>query len=110
MINWVNLLDTSTSACNVNQHRSDPRTLSRAYCQTTIIFPRIVVGATELEWSNSRVHAGVETGPARRSVVTAACVGVAVSVLIWLTLSYIVWCIRNGNGERLFRRRGFFLK
>jgi hypothetical protein len=43
-------------------------------------------------------------------VVTAACVGVAVSVLIWLTLSYIVWCIRNGNGERLFRRRGFCLK
>jgi hypothetical protein len=27
------------------------------------------------------------------------------SVLAWLALSYIVWCIRNG--ERLFRWRGF---
>jgi hypothetical protein len=36
-------------------------------------------------------------------------VGVAASVLSWLALN-IVWCIRSGNGERLFRRRGFFLK
>jgi hypothetical protein len=33
---------------------------------------------------------------------------VAVSVLTCLALSYIVWCIRNG--EHLFRRRGFCLK
>jgi hypothetical protein len=36
--------------------------------------------------------------------------GVTVSVLTWLALSYIVWCIRTGDGERPFRRRGFFLK
>jgi hypothetical protein len=35
---------------------------------------------------------------------------VAVSVLNWLALSYIVWCIRSGNGEHLFRRRGFCVK
>jgi hypothetical protein len=35
---------------------------------------------------------------------------VAVSVLNWLALSYIVWCIRTGNGEHLFRRRGFCVK
>jgi hypothetical protein len=35
---------------------------------------------------------------------------VAVSVLIWLALSYIVWCTRTGDGEHLFRRRGFCLK
>jgi hypothetical protein len=35
---------------------------------------------------------------------------VAVSVLNWLALSYIVWCIRTGNGEHLFRRRGFRVK
>jgi hypothetical protein len=40
----------------------------------------------------------------------ATCVGVAVSVPIWLALSYIVPCIRTGNGECLFQRRGFFLK
>jgi hypothetical protein len=33
---------------------------------------------------------------------------VALSVLAWFALSYIVWCIRNG--EYLFRRRGFWLK
>jgi hypothetical protein len=33
-----------------------------------------------------------------------------VGVLIWLALSCIVWCIRTCNGERLFRRRSFFLK
>jgi hypothetical protein len=49
-------------------------------------------------------------GLARRRVVMATCVKVAVSVLIGLALSYSVWCIRTGNGERLFRRRGFFLK
>jgi hypothetical protein len=35
---------------------------------------------------------------------------VAVSVLTWLALSYIFRCIRNGDGEHLFRRRGFCLK
>lgn len=49
-------------------------------------------------------------GPARRRVMMATCVGVAVSVPTWLALSYIVWCIRTGDGERLFRRSGFFLK
>jgi hypothetical protein len=49
----------------------------------------------------------VETGPVpRRRVVIATCVGVAASVLTWLALN-IVRCIRSGNGERLFRRRGF---
>ena len=62
---------------------------------------------TELEWTVP--HAGVETGPARRPVVIATCVGVAASVLTWLVLN-IVWCIGSSNGERLFRRRGFFLK
>jgi hypothetical protein len=28
--------------------------------------------------------------------------------LIWLALS--IWCIRSGNSERLFQRRGFWLK
>jgi hypothetical protein len=49
-------------------------------------------------------------GPARRRVVMATCVGVAVSVLAWLALSDIVWRIRVGEGERLFQWRGFFLK
>jgi hypothetical protein len=40
----------------------------------------------------------------------ATCVGGAVSVLTWLALSYIVRCNRGGNGQRLFRRSGFFLK
>ena len=62
---------------------------------------------TELEWTVP--HAGVETGWARRRVVIATCVGVAASVLTWLVLN-IVWCIGSSNGERLFRRRGFFLK
>jgi hypothetical protein len=62
---------------------------------------------TELEWTVP--HAGVETGPARRRVVIATRIGVAASVLTWLALN-IVWCIRSGNGERLFRQRGFFLK
>ena len=35
---------------------------------------------------------------------------VAVSVVIWLALSYIVWCIHTGDGEHLFRRRGFCVK
>ena len=35
---------------------------------------------------------------------------VAVSVLNWVALSYIVWCIRTGNGEHLFRQRGFCVK
>jgi hypothetical protein len=37
-------------------------------------------------------------------------VGVAVSVLTWLATTYIVWCIRTGNGEDPFERRGFCLK
>ena len=61
-----------------------------------------------IEWTVP--HTGVETGPAGRRVVMATCVGVAVSVLTWLALSYFVWCIRSGNGEHLFRRRRFFLK
>jgi hypothetical protein len=53
-------------------------------------------------------HAGLGTGP---GVVRAS---VAVDVLtclalIWLALSYIIWCIRSGNSERLFQRRGFWL-
>jgi hypothetical protein len=35
---------------------------------------------------------------------------VAERVLTCLALSYIVWCIRTGNGKHLFRRRGFCLK
>ena len=35
---------------------------------------------------------------------------VAVSVVIWLALSYIVWCIDTGDGEHLFRRRGCCVK
>ena len=62
---------------------------------------------SELEWTVP--HAGVETELARRRVVMATCVGVAASMLTWLARN-IVWCIRSGNGERLFRRRGFFLK
>jgi hypothetical protein len=53
---------------------------------------------TELEWTRSHAGAGL-------SVVMAT---VALSVLAWFELSYIVWCIRNG--EHLFRRRGFCLK
>ena len=55
---------------------------------------------TELEWT--RPHAGAGTG---LGVVMAT---VALSVLAWFELSYIVWCIRNC--EHLFRRRGFYLK
>jgi hypothetical protein len=35
---------------------------------------------------------------------------VAVSVLTCLALIYIVWCIRTGYGEHLFRRHGTCLK
>lgn len=48
----------------------------------------------------------METGPVRRGVAMARCVGVTVSVLTWLALSYIVWCTR-GHGEHPFRRPGF---
>jgi len=49
-------------------------------------------------------HAGVGTG---LGVVIAS---VAVSVLTWLSLSYIVLCIHTGNGKHLFRRRDFCVK
>jgi hypothetical protein len=44
----------------------------------------------------------------RASVVMATCV--AVSVLSWSTLRQIVWCIRTGKSEHLFRRCGLWLK
>jgi hypothetical protein len=61
----------------------------------------------ESELERTVPHAGVETGLARRRVVMVTCV--RRKRLTWLALN-IVWCIRSGNGERLFRRRGFFLK
>jgi hypothetical protein len=47
-------------------------------------------------------------GSARRACVVMATV--AMSMVDWLALSYILWCIRTGDGEHLFRRRGFCLK
>ena len=49
-------------------------------------------------------HAGVGTG---LGLVMASA---AVSVLTWLSLSYIAWCIHTGNGKHLFRQRDFCLK
>jgi hypothetical protein len=48
-------------------------------------------------------HAGLGTGP---GVVMAS---VAVDVLL-TCLALSIWCIRSGNSERLFQRRGFWLK